>query len=490
MLVRAGKRFVLTIAMAASVILALGALFAARVPAQSASFPPEVMQYIRVSVPVVALEHVRVIDGTGASPVDNQTVVIANRKIQSVGPSDSASVPTDAKVIDLAGYTVMPGLVGMHDHMFYPSGRVPVYNEMAYSFPKLYLAAGVTAIRTTGSIEPYADLELKREIDSGLTVGPKMNVTGPYLEGPGTFTPQMHVLTGPDDATRMVDYWAEEGVTSFKAYMHITPPELKAAIDATHKHRLKITGHLCSIGFTQAADLGIDNLEHGLLVDTEFNPGKIPGVCDSSPTFPTIAKLDLNSAPVQTMIKDLIARHVAVTSTLPVFETFVPNRPPLEPRVLDALLPQAQVDYLTIRARTANSPRSIAVAAEFFQKEMEFERMFVKDGGLLLAGEDPTGYGGDLAGFGDQREIELLVEAGFTPLQALRIGSYNGAGFLGQSQEIGTIAPGKAADLAVIHGDPSKNIGDIEKIEIVFKDGVGYDSAKLIDAVRGQVGLH
>jgi imidazolonepropionase-like amidohydrolase len=476
---------------ACAVLLLLLVYFAGRALAQSASlFPPEVMRYVRVSAPVVALEHVRVIDGTGAAPVDKQTIVIAHRKIESVGADGSVNVPAGAKILDLTGYTVIPGIVGMHDHLFYPSGGVPIYNEMAYSFPKLYLAAGVTTIRSTGSLEPYTDLELKRQIDSGLIAGPKMDVTGPYLEGPGAYTPQMHVLTGPDDATSLVDYWADEGVTSFKAYMHITPGELKAAIDAAHKHGLKITGHLCSIGFTQAADLGIDDLEHGLVVDTEFNPRKVPGVCDNSLTYPTIAKLDLNSAPVQAMIKDLIAHHVAMTSTLPVFETFVPNRPPLQSRVLEAMLPQAQIDYLATRTRLASNPRSIAIAAEVFKKEMEFERMFVEEGGLLLAGEDPTGYGGDLAGFGDQREIELLVEAGFTPLEALRIASYDGAEFLGETQEIGTIAGGRAADLVVIHGDPSTNIDDIEKVEIVFKDGVGYDSAELIEAVRGQVGLH
>jgi len=487
---RKGKPFSSRMAIAASAVLTLALGLASAAAAQSASsLSPEVKKYVRVSAPVVALEHVRVIDGTGAAPVDDETVVIADGKIQSVSAAGAANVPSGAQILDLSGYTVIPGLVGMHDHLFYPSGRVPVYNEMAYSFPKLYLAAGVTTIRTTGSIEPYTDLELKREIDAGEIPGPNMDVTGPYLEGAGAFTPQMHVLTGPEDATRLVNYWAEEGVTSLKAYMHITPPELKAAIDAAHQHNLKITGHLCSIGFTQAADLGIDDLEHGLVVDTEFNPGKVAGVCDNSPTYATIAKLDLDSAPVQAMIKDLIRRHVAVTSTLPVFETFVPNRPPLESRVLDALLPQAQIDYLATRARLANSPRA-AIAAAFFKKEMDFERMFVKEGGLLLAGEDPTGYGGDLAGFGDQREMELLVEAGFTPLEALRIGSYNGAEFLGRTQTIGTIAPGKSADLAVIHGDPSKNIADIEKTEIVFKNGVGYDSAKLIEAVRGQVGLH
>jgi imidazolonepropionase-like amidohydrolase len=465
--------------------------FACEGMAQSASsLSSQVKEYVRVSAPVVALEHVRVIDGTGAAPAENQTLVISDGKIQSVTSADLATVPSGAQVLDLSGYTVIPGLVGMHDHMFYPSGRVSIYNEMAYSFPKLYLGAGVTTIRTTGSIEPYTDLELKREIDAGQIPGPKIHVTGPYLEGPGAFTPQMHVLSGPDDARRLVDYWADEGVTSYKAYMHITPEELKAAIDEAHKRGFKITGHLCSIGFRQAADLGIDDLEHGLLVDTEFNPGKVPGVCDNAPTFPTIAKLDLESAPVQTMIKDLVDRHVAVTSTLTVFETFVPNRPPLERRVLDALLPQAQIDYLAARARVAASPRSISLGPVVFKKEMDFERMFVKAGGLLLAGEDPTGYGGDLAGFGDQRELELLVEAGFAPLEAIRICTYDGAEFLGELQSIGTIAPGKSADLVVIHGDPSSKIDDIEKTEIVFKDGIGYDSAKLIDAVRGQVALH
>jgi hypothetical protein len=123
-----------------------------------------------------------------------------------------------------------------------------------------------------------------------------------------------------------------------------------------------------------------------------------------------------------------------------------------------------------------------------FKKEMEFEYAFAKSGGTLLAGEDPTGIGAVLPGFGDQREVELLVEAGFTPLEAIHIATYNGAQYLGEADRIGTVAPGKSADLVVIKGDPSKKIDDIENVEIVFKDGVGYDSAKLIEAVRGTVG--
>jgi imidazolonepropionase-like amidohydrolase len=457
----------------------------------SATLSPEVQRYVRVSAPVIALTHVRVVDGTGSAPKENQTVIISGDKIQSVGDAASATIPAGAQGLDLTGYTVIPGLVGMHEHMFYPSTRVPIYNEMAYSFPKLYLAAGVTTVRTGGSLEPYTDIELKHLIDTGQAPGPEMHITGPYLEGAGAFTPQMHILKDAEDARRTVNYWADEGATSFKAYMHITRDELAAVVEAAHKRGLKVTGHLCSIGFREAAAIGIDNLEHGLFVDTEFVPGKAPDVCPAqSQTGKTMATLDLESAPVQAMIHDLVDHHVAITSTLPVFEPMVPNRPPLDQRVLDAMLPEAQVDYLKNRVRSGSNPAFISMGATNFKKEMDFERMFVKAGGTLLAGEDPTGGGGILAGFADQREAELLVEAGFTPMEALRIYSYNGAQFLGEADRIGTIAPGKAADLVVIHGDPSQNINDIEKVEIVFKDGIGFDSAKLIDAVRGSVGLH
>jgi imidazolonepropionase-like amidohydrolase len=475
-------------------LLAVGVLFAIPSGAQDVrpqvkqALSPMVQQFIRVNAPVVALAHVRVIDGTGDAPKDDETVVISGDKIQSIAASGSASVPAGTQILDLTGYTVIPGLVGMHEHMFYPSGKVPIYNEMGFSFPRLYLAAGVTTMRTGGSVEPYTDLEIKSQIDSGRSPGPEMRVTGPYLEGTGSFTPQMHQLVDANDARKTVNYWADEGATSFKAYMHITRAELGAAIEEAHKRGLKVTGHLCSVGFREAAALGIDDLEHGLLVDTEFNPGKKPDECNDRETDPTLAKLDLESAPVKAMIQDLVEHHVAVTSTLPVFETFVANRPPIDTRVMDALLPEARIDYLTTRARIGAMTNSNE--AFLLKKEMDFEREFVKAGGLLIAGEDPTGYGGDLAGFGDQREAELLVEAGFTPLEALRIYSANGAQFLGESDRIGTLAPGKAANMIVIHGDPSKNISDIEKTEIVFKDGVGFDSGKLIESVRGSVGLH
>jgi imidazolonepropionase-like amidohydrolase len=451
-------------------------------------------QFIRVEAPVVALAHVRVIDGTGAAARDDQTIIIADGKIQSIGPSSSATVPANSQVLDLKGYTVLPGLVGMHNHMFFPQGgSPPMYSNMASSFPRLYLALGVTTIRTTGSVAPDTDLELKKLIDAGRVIGPKMHITAPYLEGRGAFTPVMHQLTGPDDARRMVNFWADAGATSFKAYMNITRDELRAAVEEAHKRKLKVTGHLCSIGYREAAEIGIDNLEHGLLPDSEFVPNKKPDVCPGAAVGASLRQLDLNSDPVKETIRVLVAKNVALTSTLPVFEAGAPLTQSgigaasavLNPRMLNVMNTDARVRYLSARSRiAADSPTALLV-----RKSMDFERAFVAAGGLLIAGLDPTGNGGTVAGFGDLREVELLVEAGFSPVEAIKIASLNGAKFLGEDARIGSVAPGKQADLMVVKGNPAVSIADIEKVEIVFKDGVGYDSEKLIQSVQGLVGI-
>lgn len=456
-------------------------------------------QFIRIEAPVIALTHVRVIEGTGAGPLEDQTIVITGSKIQSVATSASASIPTNAQILDLKGYTVLPGLVGMHDHMFFPMGGTPpMYSNMGFSFPRLYLALGVTTIRTTGSVQPYVDLEIKKLIDSGRMIGPKMHITAPYLEGVGSFTPVMHTLTGPDDARRMVNFWADQGATSFKAYMNITRDELRAAVEEAHKRGLKVTGHLCSIGYREAAEIGIDNLEHGIFPDSEFVPNKQPDKCPGAAVNATLRTLDINSEPVKETIRTLVAKNVAVTSTLPVFEAGAPlasapagptaigaSSAVLNPRMLNVMNNEARIRYLTARSRVAgDSPTPVLI-----RKSMDFERAFVAAGGLLIAGLDPTGNGGVVAGFGDLREVELLVEAGFTPLEAIKIATLNGAKFLGEDTRIGSIAVGKQADLMIVKGNPATKIGDIENVEIVFKDGVGYDSEKLIQSVQGLVGI-
>src|SRR5216684_9189 len=453
--------------------------------------------FISVEAPVFVLNHVRVIDGTGAAPKEDQAIVVANGKIQSIGPAASAQVPQGAQLVDRSGYTVIPGIVGMHDHLYYTNsisvqfagGRIGepglFVAEIPYTAPRLYLAAGVTTMRTTGSLEPYTDLKIKSRIDANQMPGPRIDATAPYLEGAPTVFAQMHELTGPDDAKRMVNYWAAEGMTSYKAYMNITREELGAAIQEAHAQKLKLTGHLCSVTWPEAVLLQIDDLEHGpVFADTEFVADKKPDVCPTGGSS-SWAKQDVNGSQVQELIHKLVSHHVAVTSTLPVFESSAPGRPKLQRRTLDAMSAESAQSYLTARA---NVPLDSPMTA-LLRKEMDFEVTFAKAGGLLLAGPDPTGNGGVLPGFGDQREIELLVEAGFTPMEAIHIATENGAVYLGQQDRIGTLSAGKQADLVVIKGDPSKKIEEIENVETVFKAGIGYDSKKLIESVRGQVGI-
>jgi imidazolonepropionase-like amidohydrolase len=462
-----------------------------------AQVPAALKQFVKEDAPLLVLEHVRVIDGAGAAAKDDQRVVIDHGKIAWVGPAGTGgALPKGARILDLTGKSAFPGLVGMHEHLFYPlahagPGLLPLYGEMADSAPRLYLAGGVTSARTAGSVEPYTDFSLKQEIDAGKIPGPRLFITAPYLEGDPAIGPQMHTLTGPDDAVRMVNYWAAEGATSFKAYMHITPQELKAAIDAAHAHGIKLTGHLCAVGFKEAAALGIDNLEHGLPVDAEFYPDKKEGVCPEQRLGrAALAKLNVQGPQIQSTIKELIAHHTAVTSTLAVLETFVPNRPPLsqEMRVRESLALAGWADYATQRAQIAEQGDA-SLWPGLLKQEMQFERDFVRQGGLLMAGCDPTGYGGTLPGFGDQRNLELLVEAGFTPVEAIQIATENGAKWLGEDAHFGTIAAGKDADLVVVNGNPVTAIGDVEKVETVFKDGVGYDPRRLIDSVRGLAGI-
>jgi hypothetical protein len=474
--------------------LFLFGLFVTTITVAQAQKSSDVAEFASVDAPVVVLNHVRVIDGTGAAPNEDQSVVIANGKIQSIGPSASAQNPQGAEIIDRTGYTVIPGLVGMHNHLYYTDsisvqfvgGRIGepglFIAEIPYTAPRLYLAAGVTTMRTTGSLEPYTDLKVKNRIDANLMPGPSIDATAPYLEGMPTRFAQMHELTGPDDAKRMVDYWAAEGMTSYKAYMNITREELSAAIQAAHAHKMKLTGHLCSVTWPEAVALGIDDLEHGpVFADTEFVADKKVDVCPQGGSA-AWAKQDVNGPPVQELINNLVAHHVAVTSTLPVFEVGVPGRPKLQRRTLDAMSAESAQSYLIAHAYSN-------LDSALLRKEMDFEVAFVKAGGLLLGGPDPTGNGGVLPGFGDQREIELLVEAGFSPVQAIQIATENGALYMGQQDRIGTLTPGKQADLVLIKGDPSKNIEEIENVETVFKAGIGYDSKKLIDSVRGQVGI-
>jgi len=438
-------------------------------------------KYISVSSARVVLEHVEVIDGTGAAAVPDRNVVIENGKIKAISPGADVAQTSGTNVIDLRGSTVMPGIVGMHDHLYYftlpnlaadRSYEQPfITTEMIFSGPRLYLANGVTTMRTAGTYDPYAELKLKRDIESGAVPGPHLDVTGPYLN-----------RMSADEARQTVAFWADRGATSFKAYKYLTRDALRAAIDEAHKRGVKITGHLCSVTYEEAAEAGIDNLEHGFFVNTALDPDKKPDTCSESEGDYTLEHI--SDAQADRLIATLIQHHVAITSTLLSTANAVPGHEPQPtPAMLQAMSQSQRDAYLYWRNRVVK-PNNKAI---LLRRDMDLERKFVAAGGLLLAGPD-LGSPSMIPGFSDHRQIELLVEEGFTPVEAIRIATLNGATFLGRQNEIGSIAAGKNADLLIVKGDPATRINDIENVQIVFKDGAGYDPQKLLDSAKGHYG--
>ena len=450
---------------------------------QAASLDEDVRPYVAVGESVVALTGVRLIDGTGTGPVDGQTVLIEDGRISMVGSTASVQVPASARVIDLTGHTVMPGIVGMHNHTYFGTSGRSV--QLQFSAPRLYLGSGVTTIRTAGGTWTYQDINMKRGIESGAIPGPRMHLTSPYLDGPEGSSSHV-ALSTPEAARRFVEYWTGEGVTWFKAYTDVAPDVLGEAIKAAHENGARFTGHLCSVSYKEAVALGIDNLEHGFIASSDFLRDRTPGRCPAN-SYGRLATDPIDSATIAKEAKGIAATGVPMTSTLSVVEGLIPDRMQLDARARAAFAPGALAEVESLQK--ALGAEGGAVWSELLRRAQHFELEFVRAGGILGAGVDPTGSGATLPGFGDQRNFELLVEAGFSAVEAIRILTLNGAIILSEDEHIGSIEPGKLADLVVLEGDPVTDPTRIRNVRLVFKDGVGYDAPKLISAVKGQVGI-
>ena len=468
-------------ALRVATVLGLASFASAQAPA------PKPESFVVLEDPVIALTHVEVFDGTGANAVRDATIVIRDGRIAAVGPSSVVTVPADARVHDLTGHSVSPGFVMVHEHMFYPVAP-GAYGGLFESFPKLYLAGGATTVRTGGSMSPYADINLAHEIAEGKRFGPDMDVTAPFLDGPSPFLQDFRIRS-PEQAREMVRYWASAGATSYKGYMSLSRGQLGAIVEEAHRLRRKVTAHLCAVTYREAADLGIDNLEHGFLASTDFVADKKPDECPNPlAARESLEKLALDDPAMAALQRHLIARKVALTSTLTVFETFTPGRPIAPPEALDLLVPQLRESYVARWSQIAAQKEN--AWSRIFPKEMAWEKRFVEAGGLLLAGTDPTGYGGVIPGYSNVRQVELLEEAGFSRAQALRIATLNGATFLGRQDTVGTVEPGKRADLVLYEGSLASDPLAIRRIVWTMKAGKAYDAKKILASLKGQVGFH
>jgi len=456
--------------------------------ALSQEYSNAVKPYVSMTDGLVALTHAKVIDGTGGAIKTDQTLVFKDGIITYIGPAASTSVPLGAKVIDCTGKTIIPGLVMLHEHLFYPKsfdGNFSVA-QMTWSFPRLYLAGGVTTMRTAGSIEPQTDLNIKEWIKQGRMLGPKMDVTSPFIERPGTPVPELGTIKSSEEAEEMVNYWAARGITSFKVYQNVTKEDLDKVVKAAHAKGLKVTGHICSVTYREAAEIGIDNIEHGFFQASDFVDDKVENFCPAFKRGSSLSDLPEDSEAMQSLIDYLIEQNVAITSTLPVFEPYT-DREIVPGNGLEAMSPEIQeklkAQHERVQGRDGNSIKN-------FKKQMAWEKKFYEAGGHLVVGTDPTGAGRTVAGYGNMRLMELLIEAGYSLTDAIKIASLDGARYLEQDSEIGSLEIGKRADIVLINGDLEADMANIRKIELVFKDGVGFDSPAIFKSMKGKVGMH
>lgn len=460
-------------------------LVAGSLSAQRPTLSDQVKQrYVSLDSGSVAIVGVTLIDGRGGAAKKGQTVVIKDGKIADVYAGTRVAAGT--YTIDGAGMTLIPGLVGMHDHLFYTAAGGHA-NQMNFTAPRLYLASGVTTIRTTGGRSPYAEINLKKGVDSGFVPGPRIHVTTPYLTG-GAGGGSMFASDDPEAARRFVAYWASEGVTWVKFYTDVSRASMKAAITEAHKHGMKATGHLCSVTFSEAIDLGLDDFAHGVLTATDFVGDKQVDKCPTN-VYKLTDSLSRSDTPeAKALIAKMVKSKASMTTTMAIFEALYPHRPVNDERTLELMEPSVRTAYAANRQFIDSVPNYL-FTKDGFARALAFDKAFYDAGGLLANGVDPTGNGGALPGFGDQRGYELLREAGLTAEQAVQVCSYNGARILGVSDKLGSVEKGKLADLVLLQGDLTADPSVIRNVVTVFKDGYGYDPKKLIDAVRGRVGI-
>jgi len=422
----------------------------------------------------IALRYAKVIDGTGGPAQERQTLLIEGDIITKIGPTSSIEIPAHYTIIDLDNHTLIPGIVGTHNHMRLPS------SAMLNTSPKLHLAAGVTTIQTCGTGNAMEELAIAKDIAEGNQPGPYIVNSSPYFTGPAG-KPHFIRFTDEESIRDTISYWVEKGVRWFKAYQHTRPSDLAVIIDQAHRLGAKVCAHLCATTYQEAAALGIDAIEHGFIHSYDHATGREPDRCSGNRDFRS--NLSINSSAVKEVQQVLIDQGVALSSTPSIFATQAEME--ADPRDLQALAPYHVQAYEARKKRKIEQGAKWYFKPEWLNKSLAYDLQFFKSGGLLTAGPDPGIY--NLPGFGDQKNYELFIRGGFSPSEAIQVMTSNGARSLGLDR-IGTLAAGMQADLVVLRGDLEAAPGVIRAVDIVFKKGKAYDPKKLLAIIQGNVG--
>ncbi len=432
--------------------------------------------YIKYNKDLLAFTNATIVDGTGKALKQNQTLIIKNGIFKEMGNDADIKIPHNATTINLKGKTIIPGIVGMHNHLHIP--RFPDVGDVA---AKLYLASGVTTIQTCGAASPYNELELSKRIKDAKQVGPEIIPSAPFITGQGG-NPNMIIPRDTEHLKDTMKHWLDQGVKWFKVYRNTNPDDLKTIIEVAHNNQAKVRGHLCSITFEEATKLGIDAIEHGLNSTSDFRTNKDYGQCNGGRDY--MDDLIIDSPEVKRLQQLMIDNKVFLTSTVSIYEASIPNRAFADKRTIKAMSPFLQDQYKERRA-SFDKQMNDSIRNNRLKRIMQFEYQYYKMGGLLCAGVDAGRH--VLPGFGDQRNYELLIEAGFKTEEAIQIMTGNGAKAL-ERQDVGTIQVGKRADFVILNGNLEKDATVIKNVETVFKKGIGYNPESILETIEEQFG--
>ena len=414
--------------------------------------------------------HCRLFDAPTAQTIPNTTIVVSANRIARVGPDGSVPIPENAEVIDATGKTILPGLWDMHVHLGFETDGL------------LHLAAGVTSVRDMANdIDKLQDA--RRKFDSGTWLGPRVVMAG-FLDGPGPYAGPTKVLVdSPQEAEKAIDRYKTLGYEQIKVYSSIKPALVSAIITRAHGHGLRVSGHVPAFMTAEnVVKLGFDELQHtnflflNFLADTVKDtrtPVRFTAVAEHA------AELDLDSAEVRKFIALLKEHDTVIDPTLSIFENFFTDRPGTIAKALAAV-----ADRLPATVRRGYLGGGLPVPEgkddryrESFAAMLKMVAALHRAGVRIVAGTDAT------AGFSLHRELELYVRAGISAPEVLRIATLGAAAVMKHDDQLGSVAPGKLADLIVVDGDPMARISDIRRVELVVKNGTVIKSDSLYQAL-------
>lgn len=420
-----------------------------------------------------------VFTATSDTVARNRGILVRGGVFQVVNATIAPADTVGARVMQLDDQSyILPGIFDVHAHYNMTLGPNGTRADEYTINPLIFLANGVTSTFPAGEYDPEGMMETRKRIDSGQQTGPRIFNSGPYF---GTARRGWNANATAEDIYKDVDEWAAKGARGFKA-KGISPQHLRPLIERAHMHGLTVTGHLesgyrNSVNPKDAILMGIDRIEHFLGGD-ELDPTK--------PAYPSWIHADVKSKEVREIIDLFVSHHVAFdpTITAPVyfgtlqegFDYWIDERKFFTPEV------QAWVKGLP--ARKPN-----VLFDSLYWAFRRTTKAFYDAGGFITLGTDNPSRGEFLAGFSAHRELHTLVLAGIPPAAALRIGTINGARALNAGDKLGSIEPGKLADLFVIRGNPLRDIKNTRNVRMVMKAGVVYDPAELLKTAEGKIGF-